>query len=189
MPNKLNIIAMNFKKLKFRIAISILEFLRENSTLIITIILIIPIILFISFCVFVYRDLKASMTPNYAYALFAANALATNLILNLGRSPVFLKDYSEIKHQRLIYRSAVMFLFSAFLSLFTAGYIYLEKSEQTLPLLAKDINDTLVLSFVSVITALSIIFTIIGLTYFFRWCYIAVKLFLDEENDRLSKLQ
>ena len=128
------------------------------------------IIFIIAFFLIVFKLTKNADYAKFAYAFFAANAIITNILFALSRSPIFMTRYTD-KEQKIIYRSATMFLCAAVISIFICGYVYVNTNSDFLKdsFIATDIaNQVISISFM-IGTGFAVLFSSLGFFFFYLW--------------------
>lgn len=160
---------------------------------VISIVLLIFLILFtFAFFKIVYTGVASKDYSKFSYALFAANAIICNSLLAFGRSHVFI-DRFDMKEQKLIYSSAAMFLYAAIIGFFVSGWVYVNTDKDFAGnafIQSSSIGHQFILFSLSIGLGVSILFTIAGLIYFYRWSNKSILKVSDEikdmnENDSL----
>lgn len=143
------------------------------------------IILFLAaFFVIIYESIQSKDHSEIGYALFAANAISCNCLLAFGRSPIFMNRFEE-REQRLIYNAAAMFLYSTIISLFVSAYIYAntDKGFGKNEIVGTVTGQWIINISVAVGLGISILFSIAGVIFFFRWA----KKASDKTGDEMEK--
>lgn len=139
---------------------------------IIEIVVPLAILLFvIGFIKIMYNGISGKEYSKFCYALFAANAILCNCLLAFGRSPIFIGRYSS-QEQKLIYMSATMFLYAAILGFFLSGWIYVNTDKSFLgaeTMQSSPWGQQFILGSLATGLSTSVILSLAGIAYFFRW--------------------
>lgn len=150
------------------------------------------LIFFIAFFKIIYEGLeKIDDYTGFCYALFAANAIICNTLFNLGRSLIFIKKFGD-EEQMLIYNSGLMFLYASILTFLISGYAYFSTANHfasnsfihNLPY----VNIIIILS-LTLFVGSSIICSISGLVYFFKWFSRALEISAKKSKEEINRLE
>lgn len=108
---------------------------------------------------------------SFCYSLFAANAIICNNLFGFGRSHIFMERFT-FKEQKSVYFSAVMFLYAAICSFIMSGWVYANTDKDFLgngDLQSHIIGKYILLVSLALGVGISIIFSIAGIIFFFKW--------------------
>ena len=141
------------------------------------------IIFIIVFFAFLHEKIVNKDYTKFIYAFFAANAIITNILFAFGRSPIFMTRYNE-KEQKLIYRSATMFLCAAMISFFVCGYVYVNTNSD----FVSDFHSIyIVKQIISISFTVGVGFVVLlsvsGFIFFYLW----LRKSMDKVNDEFEK--
>ena len=136
---------------------------------------------------FIYKGIATKNYNQFCYALFVANGITCNCLLGFGRSQVFISRSNEVE-QKWIYFSACMFLTSAIIGFFLSGWIYVITDKDFFNssfLVNNYIGHQIIMISLTIGLGISIILSIIGIVYFFKWINKAT----DDLNEQIKKRQ
>lgn len=157
---------------------------------IISVVFLLFLILFtFAFFKIIYSGVASKEYTKFSYGLFAANAIICNSLLAFGRSPVFIDRFDK-NEQKLIYISAAMFLYAAIIGFFVSGWIYVNTDKDfagNALIQNSSIGHQFILVSLSIGLGISVLFTISGLIFFYKWSNKAIGKVSDELKENNEK--
>lgn len=150
--------------------------------------MIIPFVLglfVVAFIILIYQGVESKDLTKFCYGLFAANAIICSSLLSLGRSPYFVSRYS-LEEQKPIYWAGIMFLYSTIISFLIVGWIFVNTDTDFFGKewpQSSELGHIIIMISYSLGILLIVLFSIIGIFYFFKWSRIASKRMRSEMNE------